>query len=169
MSTLQVNVAVSINGALVETGGLGVADHSINFSPSNLFTNGVGANQANQVFSSSRNLAASATENLDLSGAMANALGVVVVLIKVKALLIRARATNTNDVVVGAAATNGFWAGMFGTATDSIRIHPGGMFLITAPDVNGIPVTASTADLLKVTNGSAGTAIDYDIVVIGVA
>jgi hypothetical protein len=129
-------------------------------------TDGLGANQATNIFSDQRTLAASATENIDLNGALTNAFGQTVNFTKVKLLAIFAAAANTNDVIVGNAATNGFIS-PFGAATHTVAVKPGGCLLLAAPDANGYAVTAATADLLKILNSGAGTSITYDIVVIG--
>jgi hypothetical protein len=47
-------------------------------------------------------------ENLDLSGVLANALGATLAFTAIKAILIVADSANTNNVVVGGAASNGF-------------------------------------------------------------
>jgi hypothetical protein len=109
----------------------------------------------------------STTENLDLAGALTNAFGQTITFTKIKALAIVAAAGNTNDVVVGGASSNGF-VSPFGDATDKIKIRPGGMFLITAPDATGFAVTAGTGDILLVAN-VGGTPVTYDVVIAGVA
>lgn len=136
-------------------------DYSINLGDGN------GANQANQVFHDSRTLAASASEELDLAGGLTNGLGATVTFTKIKALLIRASSGNTNDVLVGGAAANGFIA-PFGDATDVIKVKPGGTLFLAAPDAAGYAVTAATGDLLKVANSAAGSGVTYEIVLIGV-
>jgi hypothetical protein len=129
------------------------------------FVPGTGQGQADVCFMDTRTLAASATENLDLAGALTDAIGRVLNLAKVKAIMIRTAPTNTNDVIIGGAATNGF-VGPFGAATHTLAIRPGGEFLLAAPGP-GWPVTAGTGDLLKILNGGAGTPVTYDIIIIG--
>ena len=136
-------------------------DYTINLGDGN------GANQANQVFHDQRTLAASATEELDLAGVLANPLGQTITFTKIKALLIRAAATNVNDVLIGGAASNAF-ASPFGDATDVVKVRPGGTLLLVAPDSNGYAVTAGTGDKLKVANSAAGSGVTYDVVLIGV-
>lgn len=126
---------------------------------------GTGDNQADRVFSDTRTLAASATEDLDLAGTLTNPLGAAVVFAKIKAILIKAAAGNTNNVVVGGAAATQF-VGPFGAVTHTISVPPGGQFMISAPKA-GWAVGAGTADLLKLANSGAGTGVSFDIVVIG--
>ncbi|MBD3847105.1 hypothetical protein IED13_15455 [Bosea sp. SSUT16] len=151
----------------IETSNLDLAQGRapIELEVRHAFGSGSGANQASNAFSDSRTLAASGSENIDLAGALTTIFGVVLNFASVKAILIRARATNVNNVAVGPAASNGF-LGPFADASDRVVIKPGGVFLVTAPAA-GWPVTAGTGDLLTVTNLGAGSAVDYDIVIIG--
>jgi hypothetical protein len=130
--------------------------------------NGTGANQANNIYSTSATLSASASADLDLAGSLLNPLGAAVVFTKVKAILVIADAANTNDVVVGGASATQFVA-PFGAATDKINVKPGGMFLLTAPNAAGLAVGAGTADLLKFANGGGTTSVTYTLVIIGVS
>lgn len=126
---------------------------------------GIAAGQADKLFADQRTLAASATENLDLAGSLLDPLGAIVTFVSVKAIMIRASAANTNNVVVGGAASNAF-AGPLGGTAPTLTVPPGGIVLLTAPKT-GWPVVASTGDLLKVANGGAGTPVTYDVIVIG--
>jgi hypothetical protein len=127
---------------------------------------GTGANQANQVFSDRRTLAASATDSLDLAGGLVDAFGATLTMARVKALYVAAASTNANTIRIGGAATNA-WATWVDAADNEIVLRPGGMFLLAAPDATGYPVTAATGDLLEIVNGGAGTPVTYDIVIIG--
>lgn len=127
--------------------------------------NGTAAQQADLVYRSRRTLAASATENLDLAGSLVDVFGNTLTFVKIKAILIRASVDNTNNVVVGGAASNTFVGG-FGAAANTYAVPPGGVFLVSAP-AGGWTVTAATADILKVANSGGTTGVTYDIVVIG--
>lgn len=126
---------------------------------------GVTSGKADKIFSDQRTLAASATENLDLAGGLTDPLGASLTFVKVKAIMIKAAAGNTNDVVIGGAATNTF-IGPFNAATHKVNIKPGGVFMATAP-ADGWTVTAATGDILLVANSAAGTSITYDAFIIG--
>lgn len=130
-------------------------------------SSGTAAGQADKVFADQRTLAASATEDLDLAGSLADAFGATITFVKVKALLVRAAVGNTNNVVVGAAASNP-WATLL-NSTGTVALRPGAGFLAWAgaADATGYAVTASTGDLLKIANSAAGTSVTYDVAVIG--
>lgn len=129
------------------------------------FTDGTGLAQANRIWSDERTLAASASEDLDLSGTLTDAFGATLTLQKVKVLLVAAKSTNTNNIVIGGASATQ-WVGPFGAATHTLAIKPGGALALFAPDAAGYPVTPTT-DLLKVANSGAGTSVTYQIVVVG--
>lgn len=164
-TTLVVNLISTLTAALDMVSP--EAKHAYGKSYSLL--DGTGANQANQVFSDTRTLAASASEELDLNGtALQNAFGANIAFTKIKAIIIEAAAGNTNDVLVGGAAANAV-ASIFGDPTDVLKVKPGGLVVLTAPNVNGYAVTANTADLLKIANSAGTTGVTYSIVIIGVA
>lgn len=129
------------------------------------FANGAGASQAQYLWRDTRTLTASATENLDLAAVLIDAFGNALTFATIKGILITAAAGNTNDVVVGGAASNAFL--LFGDATDTISVKPGGFFAICNPAANGYPVTAATGDILKIANSSGSTSVTYDIVIFG--
>lgn len=128
-----------------------------------LLSNGTGANQASNHWHDQRTTAGN--DDLDLAGGLVNGLGQTLTFTKVKALLIKAAVANGNDVVVGNAAANGI-STIFGAVTHTIKIKPGGLMVLTAPDVSGYGITAATADILRVASG--GGSVTYDIVIIGV-
>ena len=128
--------------------------------------NGTGLNQGNQLWHDTRTLAISATENLDLAGGLTNGLGDTVTFARVIALYLKAAVGNTNNVLVGGAASAP-WFPMFSDSSDILKIRPGGAVLLMAPDATGYAVTATSADILKVANSGAGTSVSYDIALIG--
>jgi hypothetical protein len=130
------------------------------------FTDGTGADQANRFWADRRTLAASGSESHDLAGGLTDALGTVLTFAKVRALAVIAAEANTNNVVIGGAASNAL-ASMFGDASDKVVIKPGGAILLVAPDAAGYAVTANSGDLLQVANSGAGTPVTYDIAIYG--
>jgi len=124
---------------------------------------GTSSGAADIVFSDTRTLTASTNEDLDLAGGVSDVFGVTRTFVKVKILRFRAAATNTTTLVIGG-GTNPF-LGPFGGALHTVSLAPGGEVLVTAPAA-GWTVTASTADILKVTN-PAGASATYDVDIIG--
>lgn len=160
---LNIDLTVKVEGAYTGVNDLAAPEQSISVKELLSFMTGSAAGLANKVFADTRTLAASATENLDLAGSLVDAFGAVLGFTKVKAILVKAHATNVNNLVLGGAGSNPF-LGPWGAAGTQ-AIPPGGVAFFADPV--GFPVTAATGDILLVTNGGAGTGVDYDIVIIG--
>ncbi len=129
-------------------------------------TSGTGLNQADKIWADTRIIAASGTDDLDLAGVLTDAFGASITFARIKAMLIYAWGANTNNVVVGAAASNQFinWVG---AGTHTVNVRPGGLLLLATPDATAYAVTAGTGDLLRVANSAGGTGVTYDICLIG--
>lgn len=162
LSTARVSGGFSANFA--STVDLGTVTHDVVWGPSYVFTDGTGADQAKAVFTDTRTIAASSSESLDLDG-LTDAFGNTIVGTKIKAIAIQAASGNTNDVVVGGAASNQF-ASLFGDVSDTIKIKPGGFFMAVAPNSTGYAITASTGDTLKIANSSSGSGVTYTIAIL---
>lgn len=160
---LNLEVSARIEGVVTGSNDLAAPEQSLNVKEVLTFLTGSGPAQASAVFSDTRTLAASATETLDLNGTLLDAFGQSVAFTSLKAILIKAHATNTNNVVVGDAASNA-QTGFLG-ATGTITLEPGDFALLVSN--NGFTVTPTTADLLKVANSAGGTGVTYDVVLIG--
>ena len=126
---------------------------------------GTGLGQADMQWSDRRTLAASATEDLDLAGSLTGPIGTTLTFARIKAVLIKAAAANTNDVQLTRPASNG--APLFLAAGDGLAVKPGGLFLWVAPNAAGVAVTEATGDLLTLTNSAGSTSVTYDVIVIG--
>ena len=105
---LTTNARGSIQYSITGAPDLGSARASRDHVDSANWTNGTGANQADVVFSDTRNVAASTVDSLDLSGSLEDVLGNSAVFAKVKAIEIRAASTNGSTITVGGAASNAF-------------------------------------------------------------
>jgi hypothetical protein len=161
-SSIQLNVIASL------VASLDLADASVPLSKTYRtdMSTGVAAGQADTVWHDTRTIAPSGTDDLDLAGVLAGLLGGTATFVKVKGLIVAAAAGNTNNCVVGAAAANP-WVGILG-AVHTAQVRPGGVLAVFAGALDtGYPVVAGTGDVLRVTNGAAGTSVTYDIIVIG--
>lgn len=165
MTTATATLTVSLSALLTNALDLVTPAANLAYAKNKSFTNGTGADKIQAIFSDTRSLTTGANEDLDLAGSLTSALGATITFTKVKALLISSAAANTTNLSVGPAASNG-WAAAFGDASDKIVVRPGGMLLLTAPDANGLAVTAGTGDLLNIAN-SAGATASYDIIILG--
>lgn len=143
------------------------ATHVLTISKVLDLTSGTGAGSADVLYSDTGTIAASSNTDVDLSGALANAIGGTSVFVRVKGLYVAASASNTNNVVVGNATSNA-WATLLG-ATHTITLRPGAWILLGTgvADATGYAVTAGTGDLLRIANSGGGTSVSYDLAVIG--
>ena len=158
-------IDLNVRGTQFGTNDLGTPQMPFQLADRTEFSPGAGAGQANIVFADTRTIAASANDDLDLAGSLPGALGGTIGFALVRAIIIRAAAGNTNNVVVGGAPSNGF-VGPFGAAAHTVAIRPGDELLITNRGP-GWTVTPGTGDLLRVANGGAGSTVSYDIILIG--
>lgn len=165
MSSLTAQIAIKVAADFVNALDIGSVTYPVNFNSTKNLENGTGADQANQIFSDTRTLTGSATENLDLAGSLVDAFGATITFTKIKAIIVTAASANTNAVQVQREATNG--VPLFMAASDGIAITPGGFFAASFPNATGIAVTASTGDLLTITNSAGSTSVTYTIVIIG--
>lgn len=128
---------------------------------------GNGAGQCNLAWLDHRSIAASTTEDLDLSGSLPDGLGGSAAFTKVKGIYIRAAAANGGNLIVGGDASAAF-VGPFADSSDKIVLPAGGVFMV-ADLATGWTVTNSTADVLQVENDDSGDAAEYDIAIIGLS
>lgn len=165
MSLGTTSVSVAVSSSHVKTLDLGDATFPISLTQAITLINGTGAGQADLVFTDTRTLTASATENLDLAGSLTDAYGVTITFARIKAVIIVAATGNTNDVQVTRPASNG--VPLFLAAGDGLSVRPGGAFAWACADATGVVVTASTGDILTVTNSAGSTSVTYTVIIIG--
>lgn len=162
--TLTTRVTAQIDATLTNPQDLGTSEFPLSFRERLDLASGTATGQADRIFTDTRTLAASASEDLDLAGSLTGPLGTTVTFAKIKAVLIHAAPGNTNAVRVTRPASNG--VPLFLAASDGIDVLPDGTFLWTAPGA-GVTVTAATGDLLTIANSSSGTPVTYDVIIIG--
>jgi hypothetical protein len=140
-------------------------------------TDGTGLNQANKVIVDSVTLAGSGSQNYDLdAGTISDpsgvASGVVAALSRVYAILIRrtdtpAASTQDENVTIGGDFILTKLLAGWTDDTITIPIRPGGIFVYIAPDATGVAVTASTGDVITLTNASSADSCTLQVVIIG--
>lgn len=163
---LSATIKASLSATHTNVLDLATASFPLSIQQALTLTDGTGANQADRIFSDTRTLSASATEDLDLSGSLTNAYGTVT-FARIKAIFVTADADNTNNVNVTRPASNG--VPLFLAAGDGLPLRPGGIFMWACSDATGVAVTAGTGDLITFTNSAGSTSVDYSVVIIGVS
>lgn len=162
---LSTNLLVSLSAELTSALDLVTVSSPLSISNRTRLTSGTGLAAADMQWSDTRTLAASATEDLDLAGSLTGPLGTTLTFARIKLVYVTAAVANTNDVQITRPASNG--VPLFLAAGDGLAVKPGGGFLWHAPNAAGVAVTASTGDLLTLTNSAGSTGVTYSIVILG--
>jgi len=160
----HVTVSLKMDAQLLSSLDLEAAESTLLQTELLRLTNGTATGNASQMWSDTRTLTASATEDLDFAGGLTNAFGVTLTFVKIKFVYVKAATGNTNDVQVTRKSTTGI--PLFMADGDGIALTPGEWFCYGSP-TTGKTVTATTDDTLTMTNSSGGTSVSYNIVVIG--
>lgn len=165
MAGVRANISFSLDATLTGSNDLGNPNQRVMIEKALAFVAGTAAvNQANILYADTRTLAASANEDLDLTGTLSDAFGGSITAAEVVAIFVAAAPGNTNSVNVTRPVANGF-IGPFLAAGDGVSVKPGEWQAFVSQ--SGWAVTAATGDLLNVANSGAGTPVTYDIVIIG--
>ena len=159
------SIKLIVSGSQTSPMDLGTAELPFSLSKLIALAAGVGADQSDVLFTDTRTLAASASENIDLAGSLQNAFGSTINMARLKGIFIVAADANTNDVNVTRPASNG--APIFLAAGDGVAIGPGDFFAITRRGATGFVLTAGTGDLVTLTNSAGGSSVTYSIVAVG--
>jgi hypothetical protein len=156
-----------IRASLLEkkTADLGDAQRSIAWGATIDIPTGTTDGKADRSWSDQGSIAASGETLLDLTGILTDVFGGSANFAKVKGILVKAGEANVNDLEVGGAGSNAF-VGPFDAADNKVMVRPGGYLALWAPKA-GWTVTAGTGDQLRLGNAGAGSAVAYDIIVIG--
>lgn len=163
---LTTRIKVDATAVLTGSPDMGSNSATLSLSYARDLSSGTATGQADLVFTDSNTLAASGTIDYDLAGSLLTALGAAFLPARIKAIVLEADAGNTNNVVLGGAASAQF-VGPFGATTHTVAVPPGGAISMVAPGTTGWPVTATTADLLRVANSGGTTGVTYKILIIG--
>lgn len=166
--SLRSSLAIAASATQTSALDLTSASAPVNFSRAVSLGSGTGAGQADRLWTDRRTIAASGTDDLDLVGtALLDPFGAAVTFTRVKGLFVAADKTNTNNVVLGAAASNA-WATLL-SATGTVTLKPGASVAFVAGEDDAVawPTTSGTGDILRVANSGAGSGVNYDIVIIG--
>lgn len=132
------------------------------------FEAGTGAGlTADLAYANTISLAAAATTTLDLAGGLTDAFGNTLTFAKVKGLFVQCPKANVGAVQIGGNATSAF-NGPLGGTTPKLATMAGGVTSLVHPGA-GWTVTASTGDILKLTNADANNAATANVVIWGVS
>jgi hypothetical protein len=166
-TNLAAKMVLAISGSYTDQKKPNKGCYPFPFEKSVTLTNGTGAGQATRAVTLKRTVAANSYQDIDLSAGLLDAFGNSLALAKVNGLIATAAATNDNEAYVGAGGSIGMWS-LFGTQGAKLRVRPGGMMAVAAPDAAGYGVVSGSARMLRLTNPGAGL-VTITLMVIGVA
>jgi len=144
------------------SGDVSEVRESLNVTGSDTLANGILIDQQDEYYADRRTVAAAA-EDLDLTS-LTDALNRTVSFQKVKGIFIKNLSVSAGEILTVGGDANSL--PFLTTATDSIKVGPDGLLLLTAPSVAGITVTGGTGDIIQIDPGAAS--ITYDIVIWGI-
>lgn len=178
-TTLTQNINSTLTWALTQSNALNSPSDRGNIRYSKNLTSGTADGQINQQYVTRVVLAASATTNIDLAGALTNSFGETITLTAVKSIMAINRGIDSgngttftenagDNVDIGGAGAGTAVASIFAGDVDAkISVEAGGIFMAIAPQA-GWAVTATSADIIRIENTSSN-ALTVDLVVGGVA
>lgn len=166
---LITDISLKVIAELSKSADLSNPTQSLSYLQKVQYTNGTGAGQADLLWSDTREIPASSNDDLDLVGSLSDAFGTTFSAARIKALIVKAAVGNTNNVVIGDAASN-VWSSLLGT-DGTVVLRPGAFFGVTAGPADAVayPCSAGSTDILRVANSGAGSTVEYDIIVVGVS
>ena len=165
---MSLTAELKVRFSALQTGSNDLATPAFNpiFEKTLSFLQGTGLNQADRLFVDERTVNASSNDDIDLAGVLTDIYGQTITNAELAALLIYSEPTNLSNLTVGL-GSNPFLGFLGGTTPTLGPIRPGGLFLLASPDAAGIgTVGAGSSDILRIANGSGGTAT-YTIGLLG--
>ncbi len=162
-ASLATNVSVQVGATLSGTVGLATATVPLSVTKQIALLNGVGASQADKIYTNTYAIATAATESIDVKGALVDALGAAFTPAKLKAVYIYSQPANTTTLTLFGDVNS---VPILNTAATTTTLLPGGLFLLVQPPLAGIAVTAGTGDIIKIVNAAGATA-NVDVILVG--
>ena len=162
-ASLSTRLTVTVAPTLTSTVGLAETSATAKALVDFTLSAGTGANQADSVYTASSTITTGATLSLDLKGSMVDAFGAAFTPSKLRLVYISSRSANSTNLTLFGNAASPL---ILNTAATTTTLTPGDCFLTTRRATAGITVTASTADIVDITNAAGASAI-VDIVLVG--
>lgn len=165
---MEISGSVAVRLGITGSKSIGSADiKSVSsFTETVQISNGSGANQANLLYQEETQLADAANVERDLNdGSLTDAFGDAVAMTILRALYIKNSSADASLLIGGSAATQ---LGLFADGSDILKLRPGGMLLVTAPDATGVAVTGS-GDLKLTHDGTGSDPLTFELIALGSA
>lgn len=127
-------------------------------------SDGTGLNQVAKLYADDLTTIQSVNTDIDLAPGPTGAFGTVL-FTTLKGIIVIANAANPGVLTVGN-VTNGITL-PFGAATHSQQVAPGGIYMNLNPSATGWPVTAGTADLVRIASAANAGSYNSQIILLG--
>ncbi len=134
--------------------------------PSTTWTSGTGANQVDLMFADQRSISSSSNDDLDLAGVLTDAFGNTLTFARIKAIYIKNVSVDAATEIQIDQTVAADWSTLFNGGA-IIKLLKGAMIYAEAPDAVAWAVTATSADILRITNNHGSNTALYDIVILG--
>jgi hypothetical protein len=164
--TLALNVNASVDWLFKESLDLSNVSDAAKLELKLAITDGTGSGLADKIWHDTRSLTAAAADNLDLTALTTTIFGstVTISFVKLKGIfIVNNNAVSGDDLTIGNGAAP-FNPGL-SAATTTWPVYAGSQFL-WVNKYAGWTVTNTTADILKINNGSPNT-VSYSLVLWG--
>lgn len=172
--TLTAQLQASLTAVLAQSGVLGTPQFNLQLS--NLlniaFATGIDANQANQIYAQTIELAGGASTSINLYnfGGALDPVGNSYIQTGVKLLIVQnLSATEGNTFLIGGDGTGAAWTSPFNSDTNAIvTVNGGGTFLLVDSGATGYPVSSDGTNCVLKINNPSGSTYSFNIIVLGI-
>lgn len=145
--------------------------NTANFLYTKTMANGTGSGNSQKMYATTYTIAASTTQSVDLAGALTDFFGSTITFSKIKVIYVElATTTAASSIKVGGGSDAAGTAALInwvGAANDLVRVRNGGCFMLACTDGTGYAVTATTADILGITNEDGANSATVNLFVCG--
>lgn len=163
---LELTSKGSIKGTLSSVEGGGTSTFDIDEGYVYNVGDGTLAGQANAVYVNAFTIAASGNLDIDLAGSLVDVLGDALVFTAIKEIYLEASPANTNNVVIGGAATP--FVGGNNAGANTFAVKPGGLYHVCdGYSAAGWAVGAGASDILRIANSGAGSTVSGRLIIVG--
>jgi hypothetical protein len=164
------SLSLTFDATNKKTSDFSTPTETIKLAIAKAIADGTGVNQANRAFFDTRTLSGTTSENISMFSILGSPdnVGQTYAITRVYALIIENKnLVAGNFILVGGEGSSAAWKSPFnGSATEKLKVEPGGVLILLAPSAAGYVVANTTNHLLKIDCPGA-TAVDYNIGVVG--
>lgn len=163
---LGTTFGISLDSLATKVFDLTTARASVQYSKSLDMTNGNGVNQNDIRYSDNHTLAASGTKSYDLVGSLDDVFGDAINFAFMRGIIVHNKSADGISIEISGNLIEDLCGGVSGAKI--VDLDGGGIFAWFSTYA-GLPVTASTADTITITNLDGVENAEFDIIVLGIS